>query len=135
MALPQILMFRPDIFLLQSDDITDNGISSAAVSFTVGSGGTITKIGNSLNGITYPYNWKTPTIGSTAFFVRATLDLGDSPTGTLDTWLATSSNRIWSLSASAGESFSSFLTIEIASDSGGTTIVASASITLVASTI
>lgn len=72
-------------------------------------------------------NWFFPNetgIGA-AYWVRVTA-AGDTPSGTLNTWLALSGNRVFSLSSSNG-SKSCALTIQIATDSSGTNVVTSGS--------
>lgn len=59
---------------------------------------------------------------------RATLNSGDTPTGTLATWLALSTTRTWELSTSSGL-LTCNLTIEIR-DAATTTVLDSASVTL-----
>lgn len=48
-------------------------------------------------------NWITPAAAAPgAYEVRATLNSGDTPTGTLATWLALTSDRTWELTQSGG---------------------------------
>lgn len=63
------------------------------------------------------------------FEVRATLNSGTTPSGTLGSWVALSTTRTWELSAPSGQVRSCELTVEIrrASDS---TVVATATITI-----
>ena len=79
--------------------------------------------------------WYSPTtvgIGS-SYWVRATKTAGTNPsTGTLGSWLQLNAARAWSNSMSTGGSKTSTLTIEIASDSSGTTIVCSGSVEIIA---
>lgn len=64
-----------------------------------------------------------PPIGS--YWVRATVYAGTTPTsGTIGSWLALTSTRTWSWLRSAVGTTSGTLKIEIATDSGGSTIVA-----------
>src|SRR5574341_883987 len=67
------------------------------------------------------------------YWVRVTAT-GDTPSGTLNTWLALSSSRVYSLSSSNGNR-SCTLTIQIATDSGGTNIVSSGTCDLVVTEI
>lgn len=84
----------------------------------------------------FPGGWYSTTttgIGS-SFWVRATTVSG-SGSGTTGSWLALSTARSWSVGAPAGGNFSSWvLMMEFASDSGGTTIVATTQLTLTAET-
>lgn len=57
-------------------------------------------------------NWVNPSTKAADWEIRAVLDSGDTPTGTLGTWLSLSSNREWSFSVSSPESLSCVLTFE-----------------------
>jgi hypothetical protein len=62
----------------------------------------------------------------TTYYLRATLDSGDSPSlGTLNTWQALSSSRTYAWEAGPGFDVAiGTIKVEIATDSGGTNIVA-----------
>jgi hypothetical protein len=76
-------------------------------------------------------DWVTPkTSAPGTYEARATLDSGDTPTGTLGTWLALTSNRAWTLTQIATGSKEASLTVEIRKGSGSA--LASATITLYA---
>ena len=64
-------------------------------------------------------DWITPKVNMSAYECRATLNSGDTPTGTLNSWLALSVTRGWFLSQSVVGTQTCNLTIEIrrASDS------------------
>lgn len=117
----------PNIYRLDYDELVDSeSFGTATASFTVNSNGTITKNGNSLNLITYPYNWKTPTTGASSYYVRFTEISGvGTYTGTFGTWLALTSNRGVNAVADSGE-ISSEVTfdVEIAKNSDGSQIIA-----------
>jgi len=102
---------------------------SAGVNFVVNSDGTILVNGDN-SGALDNYNWITPTTGSTAHYVRATLISGTFNTGATGTWLALTSNRSWVVRVFIAESRSTTATFEIATDSGGTNIVASGLVTI-----
>lgn len=68
-----------------------------------------------------------------SYWIRATGDAGAGPA--LNTWHALSTSRSWAVTRSAVGSTSRNLTIQIASDSAGTTIVASGSVTVTAAVI
>lgn len=120
------------VYRLDAATYVDSGITgqdpAAFVNFVVGSGGTVSVTGvngGSLGG----YNWSTPTTGSTTRFVRATLLSGSFSSGTTGSWLALTSNRTWRVNVISGSKQVS-ASFQIATDSGGTNIVATATITL-----
>lgn len=107
------------------------GIQSASVTFYVKSDGTV-EVSTTGSGIIDSYDWITPTTGASSYFVRATLNGGSLASGTTGTWLALTSDQSWSvlrLDNNPGSQVAN-LTIAIASDSGGTNIVVSATISL-----
>lgn len=64
------------------------------------------------------------------YYVRATLVSGDTPTGTLNSWLKTDTNRSWSISGSgSGISFFGTIKIEISNQSDGSIILDSHQVT------
>lgn len=71
-------------------------------------------------------NWVVPSGGApgNSHWVRATPTLGSVSSGTVNTWLSLSSNRTWTKAATIAEDEVT-LTIEIATDSGGSNIVSS----------
>lgn len=83
---------------------------------------TSTVIGNWINDVTQVGN----------YWVKATLTSGPAPTGgnVTGTWLQMNANRAWSLSRSTSGESITVLSIQLASDSLGTTVVATASVTL-----
>lgn len=99
---------------------------------TLNTDGSITKTGDS----GFPGGWYTDTvtgIGS-SYWVRATTISGTG-SGTTGSWLALSTARSWSVGAIAGgDSNTWILKLEFASDSGGTTIVATTRLGLQATT-
>ena len=64
-------------------------------------------------------DWITPKINMAAYQCRATLNSGTTPVGTLNTWLALTSNRSWSLTRSTVGSVTCNLTVEIRRASDG----------------
>lgn len=104
---------------------------TAGVTLAINSNGSLTATGDNVGPLD-SYDWITPTAGSTTYFVRATLIGGSFSTGTTGTWLALTSNRTWSVSQSGAGTQTANATFEIASDSGGTNVVASANIILTA---
>jgi hypothetical protein len=121
------------VYLIKSDIYFDQGIfgvdPSAGVTFTVGSGGTVTAVGD-IAGSLDSYNWIDPTTGSTTHYVRATLTSGTFSSGTAGSWLALTSDRAWYVGVSSQIAKSATATFEIATDAGGTNIVASGTVTL-----
>lgn len=92
--------------------------------YTIKSDGTISKkLGSTTTSIG---TWKNAGVGSD-FEVRATLNSGDTPVGTLATWTAVSSDQSWTLQSVSGIETCD-LTIELRSVSGST--AASATITI-----
>ena len=110
------------------------GVFPAQVVFVVKSNGTV-EASTFNSGVVDSYNWLTPTTGSTTYFVRATLNSGSLNSGTTGVWQALTLDRGWEVYVN--EFTSGFqnanLTIAIATDSGGTNIVVSATISLEAS--
>lgn len=82
-----------------------------------------------------PSTWffpSTPGIG-TSYWVRATHVSGDTFTlGTVGSWQQLSSNRTWGMHVASGGFRSGTYTFEVASDSGGVTVVATGNITVTA---
>lgn len=121
------------VYRLDANTYSDFGVQgllAAEVAFYVNSNGTVEA--TSLNsGLLDSYNWITPTTGSTSYYVRATLNSGSLASGTTGVWEALTSNRVWTVYVpdSGGLQIAN-LTIAISSNSSGTNIVASASISL-----
>jgi hypothetical protein len=61
--------------------------------------------------------------------VRASLDTGDTPSGTFGTWTALSATQSWELTASPGNNLSSVIFIEIR-DTATSTVRATATISM-----
>lgn len=78
-------------------------------------------------------NWIVPAGMYSTHYIRATKNSGDVPdSGTLGSWEALSTARMWQLSLGGAGSKTCNLTIEIATDSGGSNIVDSATVILTA---
>lgn len=123
------------VYRLDSDVYIDNALSpsDAQVDFYVNSNGTIlATAGTSFPFTLANYNWITPTTGSTTYYVRATLTSGTFTSGTTGTWLALTSNRSWrtAYTSNSPGNKKTTATFEIATDSAGTNVVVSASISL-----
>lgn len=110
------------------------GVFPAQVVFRVNSNGTV-EASTFNSGVVDSYNWLTPTTGSTTYYVRATLNSGSLNSGTTGVWQALTTDRVWDVYVNEFTSGSqnANLTIAIATDSGGTNIVVSATISLEAS--
>lgn len=123
-------------FRLDTNTYTDTTFDpgTAGVTLAINSNGTLVVTGTNA-GTLDSYNWITPTTGSTSYYVRATLIGGSFSSGTTGTWLALTSNRTWTVTQSGAGTKTANATFEIASDSGGTNIVASAGIILTADVI
>jgi len=126
------IVYRLDTALYSDNGIL--GIEGAEVIFSVNSNGSV--FGISGGTLVDLYNWLTPTTGSTTYFVRATLDSGSLTGGSAATgvWLPLTSDRFWfiSLPDNAPATQIANLIVAIATDSGGTNIVVSANISLIA---
>jgi hypothetical protein len=88
-----------------------------------------------MNGtVSNPFSWFEPeTVGiGSSYWIRLTVNSGTSPSGTVGVWLALSSSRSWTLTRTTIGVSTGNYTLEIASDSGGVSVVASASITMTA---
>ena len=80
------------------------------------------------NDIGPPQEWYHPSAATppSGLYIRATLDSGDTvTTGTLNTWQILSSDRLWTWNYSGvPDTVDGTLKIEIATDSGGSNIIA-----------
>lgn len=74
-------------------------------------------------------NWVTPTGSASNYEVYATLSSGSLTTGTTGSWLALSSNRLWSVEASGNNGQSAVIVVEIRRI-GTTTVLDSATISM-----
>jgi hypothetical protein len=86
-----------------------------------------------VNGGTTTSAWGSPTSSGEGanYWVRATLDSGTSPSGpALGSWHQLSSARAWALTQTSSGVSSCQLTIQIASDSGGSNILSTCTVTL-----
>jgi hypothetical protein len=76
----------------------------------------------------------TPLAGGTFNSVRATLQSGDTPSGTLDSWLDLGTDRSWALAQSEPGAKACSLLVEIRGEPGGA-VFASATYTLSATVV
>ena len=122
------------VYRLDTAGYSDIGVLNilpAQTSFSVKSDGTV-EAATFGSGIVDSYNWITPTTGSTTYFVRATLNSGSLNSGSTGVWEALTVDRLWDVYKSefSAGSQTANLTIAIATDSGGTNIVVSATISI-----
>lgn len=116
-------------FTLITDTYVDNGITSAAVSWELVTNGTVAVEASNAGQIDL-YDWITPKPPAATYYIRVSPTSGSFSAGaSINTWLATTTNRIW-VRDDGGSSEVVNFTAELATDSGGTNIVASASIEL-----
>ncbi len=118
-------------FRLDVDTYSDNGIGAASVSWELVTNGTVAVEGTNFGQIDL-YDWITPKPPAATYYIRVSPTSGGFSSGAaINTWLATTSNRAWVLD-DGGSSQSVTFTAQLATDSGGTNVVASASIQLIA---
>jgi hypothetical protein len=109
----------------QSTVVSFNGGSIIAFSLTTATAGVTFRDDGTVvqdkNGNTSVLeNWAAPTqsgLGS-SYEVRATLQSGTTPSGTLGTWLSISTNPTWSLTATSGTAKNCDLLIEVRPNGG-----------------
>lgn len=119
-------------FTLVSNTYTDNGVGVASVSWELVTNGTVA-VETSNAGQIALYDWITPKPPTATYYIRVSPTSGSFSSGaSTNTWLATTSNRIW-VRDDGGSSQSVTFTAQLATDSGGANIVASATITMTAS--
>jgi hypothetical protein len=106
------------------------GFFPAVVGYQVANDGYVyTGAGNFSPSYSQFEQWDTSSSTVGNYEVRATLNSGTTPTGTLSTWLNLGTTRTWSLSAAAGNFQTCNLTIEIR-DTATSTVQATAILTL-----
>lgn len=96
--------------------VSDLGISEATAAIIYYPDGTYSVSSGSF---TEPRgNWVNPATAASQWEIRATLASGDTPTGTLGTWLPLSSSRLWRLSRVSTGVSSCNLTFEFRRNGG-----------------
>lgn len=86
---------------------------------------------SSQNGQQSLYNWITPSSQSPNYWIRVTQVSGTIEYGSsVNTWIDTADNPFWGISRISGGTTEITFSAQISSDSSGTTILASANITL-----
>jgi hypothetical protein len=113
--------------------ISDNAINpdDAVAGVTFSPNGILAGLGT---GTSVGNNWFSPTTSAAGdnYWIRLTVNSGTSPSsGTTGTWLQLNTNRSWDWVVSVNITITADVTIQIASDSGGTNIVSTASNVLV----
>jgi hypothetical protein len=119
------------VYRLDSGTYQDFAFSplDAQTTLTVGSNGVL-DVGTFNSGVLASYNWLTPTATASTHFVRLTPTSGTFSGTTTGVWVALTTNAAWFVNRT-GVGFSSASgTLAISTNSGGTNIVATASITL-----
>jgi hypothetical protein len=119
------------VYRLDSGTYLDSTFSplDAQTTLTVGSNGAL-DVGTFNSGVLASYNWITPTATASTHFVRLTPTSGTFSGTTTGVWVALTTNAAWFVNQT-GVGFSSASgTLAISTNSGGTNIVATASITL-----
>jgi len=104
--------------------------TNASASITIVSDGTCSFNGNNPPAAT---NWYTPTVSGigTLYWVRATVTSGAISSGSsTGTWISCNSSPSWVRNATTISTQTANLTLDFASDSGGTNIVGTASVLL-----
>lgn len=115
------LPFNP-IPVTSLGDTAAAGTATAGVTF--GADGALTSSGS--DSILSKSRWAAA--GFPGGYIRVTLNSGTAPTtGTTGSWLALSSARSWSWQRATVGTTNANITIEIATDSGGTNVIASKS--------
>lgn len=108
---------------------TETDPADAYAGFTFYADGTAAVEGNDAT-IDSPPNWHTPSGGTpgNSYWIRVSVTAGSNPNFSnpgVGSWLAMSSTRAWTWRQTTVGSNTATVTIEISSDSGGSTVVAS----------
>lgn len=104
------------------------GVLQAVTAYRVASDGFVYTAANSTGSYTQQEQWISNVALVGDYEVRVT-SAGDTPSGTLNTWLALSTTRSWELTATPGNAFTTQLTVEIR-DTATSTVRATAIINL-----
>jgi hypothetical protein len=102
---------------ISNQSVTKSGRASQTASYSVNNDGSVTK--NAVG--TFIENWISTPAQADNYDVMATKSSGTTPSGTLGSWLALSSDRSWSLTNNAqdGSTISCVLTVQIRLRSSG----------------
>lgn len=108
---------------------------NATATYTINGGAgtyTISKTGNISTSTTVRWAFRG---NYSNYYVRATLLTGDTPTGTLNSWLQTNTNRAWSqVNTTSDTTVECTLKIEISNRASGSVILDSHEVTIGATT-
>ena len=119
------------VYRLDSGTYSDFAVSplDAQTTLFVGSDGSL-DIGTFNSGVLANYNWITPTATASTHFVRLTPTSGTFSGSTTSAWLALTTSAQWFVNQTGFGLNTATGTLAISTNSGGTNIVASATITL-----
>ena len=118
------------VYRLDSGNYLDFAIGvDAQTTITVGSNGELA-VTTFNSGVPAFYNWITPTATASTHFVRMTPTSGSFNGSSVGVWLPLTSNEAWNVYQGSLGLTSATGTLAISTNSGGTNIVASATITL-----
>ena len=119
------------VYRLDSGTYLDSTFAplDAQTDINVGSNGVL-GVSTFNSGVLANYNWITPTATASTHFVRLTPTSGFFSGDTTGVWLALTSDRAWAVSRFSVGFNSASGTLAISTNSGGTNIVATATITL-----
>jgi hypothetical protein len=103
--------------------------STATAGVTFGTDGSISFNGS---GPAADTNWRRPTLAGvgSSFWVRATVNSGTLSSGTSGSWLQLNSARSWTKTSTGAGLLTCSITLQVASDAGGTNIVSSGTYSL-----
>jgi hypothetical protein len=119
------------VYRLDSGTYSDFAVSplDAQTTLFVGSDGSL-DIGTFNSGVLANYNWITPTATASTHFVRLTPTSGTFSGSTTSAWLALTTSAQWFVNQTGFGLNTATGTLAISTNSGGTNIVATATITL-----
>ena len=119
------------VYRLDSGTYLDSTFSplDAQTTLTVGSNGVL-DVGTFNSGVLDSYDWLTPTATASTHFVRLTPTSGTFSGTTTGVWVALTTDAAWFVNQTGVGFNSASGTLAISTNSGGTNIVATATITL-----
>lgn len=122
------------VFTLVSDLYTDNGVTTAEITWALATTGEINITGQN-SGTLDSYDWITPKPPAATYYIRVTPTIGTFSSGsTTGAWLATTTPRSWSRDDGGSIETVTF-TAQLATDSGGTNVVATATVSISATIV
>lgn len=121
----------PNESISSLDTLPEGGPYSATATYTINGGVgtyTVSRSGNIISSTTVRWGFRG---NYSNYYVRATKLSGDTPSGTLNSWLQTNSNRAWSLSNSTADTtLGCVLRIEISNIASGSVVLDSHEVTI-----